>query len=287
MSAPVRVVTDSTCDIPADIAGELGITVVPLYLRVGDQTYRDGEDIDIATLKRERASDKDLRGTSAPSPGDFAQVYENLARGGNEIISLHLSSGYSGTYNSARLAQGYLKDKCRVVVLDSNTVSAGLGLLVMAAADAARKGNDLDEIESMVQGLIPRTHLFGRIDNLADILSGKRLHLTRWLIFSGQVAMRAGIRLAGELYDGGKIRRASIVPGERRALGKLKQWAEELSPVKEIAVAHALNPGKAEMLIGMLEGITDREHMRLMQMGCITTAYVGAGTVAIAVIQEN
>lgn len=283
----VRVVTDSTCDIPAGLARELDITVVPLYLRVGDRACRDGVDIDIETLHRELSRGGELPKTSAPSPGDFVSVYEKLAEQSGEIISIHLSPGYSGTYNSARLAQGYLKDKCRVEVMDSGSVSVGMGLIVIAAAQAAREGKNLDEIVSMMHSIIPRVHLFGKIGNLVHVIRGRRLHLTGWLIFSGKIAMKMHVKLAGELYGGGRIRRASIIPGERRTLKKLVRWAEGLSPVKEIAIAHSLNPAEAEMLIHNLEGVAGRERIMVTQLGCVTTTYGGAGTLAMAVMQRD
>jgi len=283
----VRVVTDSTCDIPAGLARELGITVVPLYLRLGEQTYRDGVDIDIETLHRELSRGGELPQTSSPSPGDFVGVYQELSEQSNEIISIHLSPGYSGTCNSARLAQGYLKDKCRVEVIDSGSVSAGMGLIVIAAAQAAREGKNLNEIVSMMHSTIPRTYLFGKIGSLAHVIRGRRLRLTGWLIFSGKIAMKMHIKLVGELYGGGRIRRASLIPGELRTLKKLVRWAEDLSPIKEIAIAHSLNPAEAEMLIHNLEGVASKEQIMVTQLGCVTTTYGGAGTLAMAVMQRE
>ena len=135
----VKVVTDSTCDLPPEIADLLDITIVPLYIQISGETYRDGVDISADRLCYELTHSKETPKTSAPSPGDFVTVYSNLAAESSQIISIHLSQDYSGTFNAATLAKSYLEDKCRVEVIDSNSVSIGLGLLVVTAAKAAQE----------------------------------------------------------------------------------------------------------------------------------------------------
>lgn len=223
----VKVVTDSSCDIPPEIARELSITIVPLYIQLGGKTYRDGIDLDIDGLYRELARGQEVPKTSMPSPGDFIKVYSALATKTDQIISIHLSSGYSGTCNVATLAKSYLADKCRVEVVDSNSVCAGLGLIVIAAAKAAREGKNLDQILDSVQQIIPRTHIFGKIEDFASLLKGKRFRLTRVLILLGKISMALHIKLLGEVYNGGKIRSPAFLIGRKMALNRLKRWAHK------------------------------------------------------------
>jgi len=283
-STMVKVVTDSSCDLPPQIVHSLDITIVPLYIQFGGKTYCDGVDISSDRLYHELAHSSEIPKTSAPSPGDFIKVYNNLAREANQIISIHLSQGYSATFNAAMLARSYMEDECRVEIIDSNSVSVGLGLLVIAAAKAAQEGKDLDQITDLVNHAIQRVHLFGKIDDLAHILKGRRIPLTRGLILLGKVATAMNVNPLGELYDGGKVRSPAFIFGQARALNRLKRWAESFAPVREIAIAHSTKPEEAEMLAQRLEPLFPRERILITRFGCVTSTYVGPGTLAIALL---
>ena len=280
----VKVVTDSTCDIPLEIARQFSITIVPLYIQIGAETYRDSVDLKADRVYHELVHGREIPKTSAPSPGDFVTVYNNLAAETDQIISIHLSPGYSGTYNVASLAKSYVGDKCRVEVIDSNSVSAGLGLVVIAAARAAQEGKDLGQILDIIHQIIPRSRMFGKVDNFAYIFKGRRFRLTGGLILLGKISMALGIKLLGEVYDGGKIRSPMIVIGQAMALNRLKRWAEGFPDVKEIAIAYSTAPDEAEMLAQRLEPLISREHILITRLGCATSTYVGPGTLAIALI---
>jgi len=280
----VKVVTDSTCDIPVEIARQLDITVVPLRIQIGNETYRDGIDINADRVYRELIHGRELPKTSAPSPGDFVTVYNDLAAETGEIVSIHLSPGYSGTCDVARLASSYIRDKCRVAVVDSNSVSVGLGLIVIAAARAAREGKNLEQILDIMHQVVPQTRLFGKVDSLVHILRGKRFRLTRWLVLSGKVGVALGVKLLGEVYDGGKIRSPKLVFGRATALNRLKWWAENFSSVTEIAIAYSATPDEAEMLVHRLEALIPREHILITRLGCATFTYGGPGTLVMALI---
>lgn len=282
--AVVKVVTDSTCDIPLEIARQLAITVVPLYIQIGDETYRDGIDLSADRVYHELVCNREALKTSAPSPGDFITVYNDLAAETDQIISIHLSSSYSGTYNVAKLAEGYIKDKCRVEVIDSDSVSVGLGLIVIAAARAAQEGKNLDQIVDIIHQVGPRSRMFGKVDNFAYVLKGKRFRLTRGLILSGKISMALGIKLLGEVYDGGKIRSPALVIGRAMALNRLKRWAANFPGVRKVAIAYSTMLDEAEMLAQRLEPLIPREHILITRLGCATSTYVGPGTLVMAFI---
>jgi len=281
----VKVVTDSTCDIPLEIARQLFITIVPLYIQIGAETYRDGIDIDADRVYHELVHGQEIPKTSVPSPGDFVTVYNNLAGETDQIISIHLSAGYSGTCGVARLARSYIAGKCRIEVIDSNAVSVGLGLTVIAAARAAKEGKNLDQIVEKVHQIIPGSRIFGKVDNFAYVLKGKRFRLTRGLTFLGKVSMTLGIKLLGEAYDGGKIRSPVLVIGRATALNRLRRWASRFSGVKEIAIAYSTMPGEAEMLAQHLKPLISKEHILITRLGCATSTYVGPGTLVMALIE--
>ncbi|MEA3442229.1 MAG: DegV family protein [Chloroflexota bacterium] len=280
----VKVVTDSSCDIPIELARRLGITIIPLYIQIGTETYRDGIDIGIDRLYYELAHAEGIPKTSAPSPGDFVKIYNDLAMETDQIISIHLSSKYSGTYNTARLAESYVRDKCRVELVDANSVSIGLGLVVITAAEAAQEGKSLDEVVEIVQQVIQRSRMFGKIDSLTQLLKGKRFHLTEGLIVLGKIGTALGIRLVGEVYDGGKIRSPVLAFGRTRAMNQLEHWIKKLAPVKKIAIAHSTNVDEAEILAERLKVLLSREQMLITRLGCLTSMYVGPGTLAVALI---
>jgi DegV family protein with EDD domain len=280
----VKIVTDSACDIPPEIARRLSITVVPLYIQIGDKTYRDGIDITADRVCHELVYNRELPKTSVPSPGDFVTAYNNLATETDQIISIHLSTGYSGTCDVARLATSYIRNKCRVEVIDSNSVSVGLGLIVMAAARAAQEGKNLNQIVDLIHQTIPRIGMFGKIDNLAYVLRGRRFRLTKGLILLGKVSMALGIKLLGEVYDGGKIRSPTYVIGRSMALNRLKRWAKKFPDMKEIAIAYSAASDEAEMLAERLEPLILREHILITKLGCVTSTYVGPGTLVMALV---
>lgn len=280
----VKVVTDSSCDIPPEIATKLSITIVPLCIELGGKTYRDGIDIDVDRVYHELAHGQETPKTSVPPPGDFIEVYNNLAAETDQIISIHLAPGYSGTYNAASLAKTYLDNSCRVEVIDSNSASVGLGLIAIAAAKAAQEGKDLDKIVDLVHQIISRTHIFGKCDSFPHILQGKRLHFTRVLILLGNISMALHMKMLGEIYDGGKVRSPAYVVGLKMALNQLKRWAKSFETLEELAIAYATTPHEAEMLAECLEPLFPRERMLITRLGCATSTYLGPGTLAMGLI---
>jgi len=280
----VKVVTDSTCDIPAEIARQLDITVVPLRIQLGNETYRDGAELTSDRVYHELVHGRELPKTSAPSPGDFVTVYNELAAETDEVVSIHLSPGYSGTCDAARLASSYVTDKCRVEVVDSKSVSVGLGLVAMAAARAAREGKNLEQIVDLMRQLVPRVHLFGKVDNFSYLFKGKRFRLSKGLVLLGRMSMSLGIKLLGEAYGDGRIRSPRLVIGRAMALNCLKRWAKDFCGVKEIAVAYSAMFGEAEMLAQRLEVLVPREHILISRLGCVTSTYIGPGTLVMALI---
>ena len=134
----VRVVTDSCSDITQEEAKRLGITVVPAYLRFGNEVYRDGVDIDSHEFYRRLTTNQVHPSTAAPSPGDFAKVYEEAARETNEIISIHVTKKHSAVCDAALLGKEIAERKgCRIEVVDSHGVTMWQGLVAIAAAKAA------------------------------------------------------------------------------------------------------------------------------------------------------
>ncbi len=171
----VKVVVDSTSDIPDQIARELGITVVPTYVVFGGKAYRDRLDISEDELYEKLVSDPVHPTTSVPSPQDFAYVYNRLAQETDAIVSIHPTSKASGVYNSALMGKELVKKKCRIEVIDSLLVAMSCGIIAIAAAKEANAGASLERVVGVAKKSIPRMHLLIMLDTLKYLVRGGRL----------------------------------------------------------------------------------------------------------------
>ena len=171
----VKIVTDSVSDIPPEVTRELGITIVPLHVRFGTEVYRDGVDLTADQFFDRLQHNKTLPMTSVPSPWDFAETYNKLAEDTDEILVVTLTSKLSGTYDVAKQSIGLVKKGCRIEIIDSQLAVMGQGLIVIAAAMAARLGANLDEVMGIVSGNIPRADFRAAFDTLEYLERGGRI----------------------------------------------------------------------------------------------------------------
>jgi DegV family protein with EDD domain len=278
----VKIVTDSSADIPAEIAKELDITVIPLYISFGDETFRDGVDITTDQFYDRLARTRSFPRTSIPSPGDIAGVYNRLARGTSQIVSIHLSPRYSGALNAATVARDYVPEGCTVNVVDSKSVSMGCGLVVMAAARAAKKGADLEQIMKVVDEAIRHTHIVGMIADIGYLLGGHRLSLPGWHLFLGKLGTLIRFKLVGKIYEAGKVRGIGMYFSEKKALEKLEQAVTEYASVDEIAVLHARKPEWAVEIAGRLAEAFPQTEIHVSRLSGVTGVHGGPRAVAIA-----
>ena len=172
---PVKIVTDSVADIPADVIAELGISIIPILLRFGEETYRDGIDITTDQFYERLVNSKIVPTTAVPSLDMFARTYARLAEETDEILVITLSSKLSGTYNSAIGAKDLTQKKCRVEVIDSETVALGLGLITVATTRVAQSGAKLDELTAFVRRAMNRSHFIVYFDTLEYLAKGGRI----------------------------------------------------------------------------------------------------------------
>ena len=190
----VAVVTDSTSDLPAEVAEDLGITIVPAQIQFGDKAYRDGVDMGNEEFyRRLRASDI-LPKTSPASLGTFRETYRRLSAQAESIISIHVASNLSATHDVARMASA--DSPCPVVVVDSQTASMACGLLAIIAAKAARGGASLSEVEGLVRKAVPHTITLAVFGTLEYLAKGGRIGRAQAFLGSA-LKMRASIN-AGE-----------------------------------------------------------------------------------------
>lgn len=168
----IRVVTDSTADLPADVVEGLGITVVPLLVLFGDEVYRDGIDLSSEEFFRRLALSRKLPTTSQPSVGAFQEAYRELSAETSEIVSIHISSRLSGTRRSAAEAASALGGWPHIEVVDSQSTSMGLGFQVMAAARTTRAGASLEEVVAVTHSVRRRHHWLALFETLEYLRRG-------------------------------------------------------------------------------------------------------------------
>src|SRR4030042_111334 len=162
----IKIVTDSCADIPPQLAKELGITVVPVYLRFGEEVFRGVVDMGQDEFYQRLIHGPIHPNTTAPAPQDFIDVYSELGKKADGILSIHVSSKLSGTYNSALLGKKAVGNACPIEIIDSEGVTMGLGQLVIEANKMAKSGKSLQQIAQEVRQMIPTIRVLGLLDTL-------------------------------------------------------------------------------------------------------------------------
>src|SRR5690242_2593938 len=174
--AGVRIVTDSSCDLTTEEAEGLGVDIVPLSIRFGDKEFTDRIDLSVEEFYRRLNEAVDLPETAAPAPGAFEQVFRRAAdNGADAVVCINLSSDLSATIQSAQNAARAIAGTIDVHVVDSRSITGGLGSQVIAAAEAARDGVDAVTIVTMVEDMATRTHVLGALDTLENLKKGGRI----------------------------------------------------------------------------------------------------------------
>lgn len=275
----VRIVTDSTSDIPAPLAQELGISVVPLSVIFGDEVYKEGIEITHDLFYDKLVRSKVMPTTSAPSVGDFLSVYEPLLKETDEIVSIHISSKLSATYNNACQAAKQLADQgVRIEVIDSLSVSFGLSFIAQAAARAASAGASVEEIREIAGRMIPRLRIFVVLDTLEYVRRGGRIGRAR--AFLGAVLKVKPILSfqEGEVHPEERVRTKAL------ALERLLQIATSYR-IKQAGIGYSTNPQDADDLKHRLEAMAPGVDVQIVRLGPVLGVHGGPGTLGIGVLE--
>ncbi len=276
----IQVITDSTSDIPRDIAEELDIRVVPVYVRFNDKVYRDGVDIQRDEFYRKLADSPYHPATSQPTPEDFAGAYNEYYGNVDGIISIHVSSKVSGTCNSAMIAKKMLGSQCPIEVVDSQFTSAGLALVAMAAARLVKAGKDLVAITAEVRRIISKVDIFGVFDTMKYLARSGRINKT--------IVTAANILDVKPLltFREGEIIRAGLVRSFSRGMDRLYKFVEGKKDIAEIIIVHSAIPEKAEQLKKRLAWLFPEEFIRTFQLGAGLGVHGGPGALLVG-LREN
>lgn len=271
---PVSVVTDSACDLPDEILDELGIRMVPLEIRFGDRVFVDRRDLTPAEFWRMCAEASELPSTAAPSPGDFEAAFRSAAsEGADAVVCVNLSGALSATIEAARAAARALAGELDVRVVDSRSVSMGLGMMVVEAARLAREGAGPDDVERHVSSLIARTEVYAALDTLENLRKGGRIGGAQAFLGSLlQIKPIIAVR-DGEVHAEARQRTRT------KALAYLADKVAEAEPVDNLAVMHA-DVADIDRFIGRLEEIHPGP-ITVGQIGAVIGAHAGPGTVGV------
>ncbi len=275
MASRIRVVTDSACDLPQAIVDELGISVVPLTIRIDGEEFIDRRDLTPAEFWTLCSTSPNLPETAAPAPGQFEQVYRDLAASGaTGIVTISLSAGLSATMQSAELAARSVSDVVAVVVVDSRTVTMGLGVLVMDCARLALTGASLSDVVARAEDLAQRTRVWGALDTLDNLKKGGRIGGAKALLASA-LAIKPIIEVVdGKVEQGGKQRTRS------KALAFLVTKLQSYGPVDNLAILQA-DCADVEQFRQMLQPHYQGEII-VGDIGPVVGSHTGRGTIGIA-----
>ncbi|MGN7414414.1 DegV family protein [Paenibacillus sp. SAF-068] len=280
MSHKVAIVTDSTADIPEEIIRKYGIHIVPLRVLFGEETYADGVDLTSEQFYEKLKRVSVLPTTSQPSPTDFMNVYQALLDENPDrpIVSIHLSSGMSGTYQSAMLGKSLLEREGDITVLDSKSASYGYGLMVVQAAELAEQGKPAVEIAAAIEGMQQSRKLFFLVDTLEYLQKGGRIGKA-----SAILGTLLNIKPILSIDEEGVIYAVEKVRGHKKAMARIIELFQKDLVGKRVnlAVGHTADPGSAIACAEQLRGHFTLNEVVYTNIGAVIGSHVGPGVIAI------
>ncbi|MCL2150505.1 MAG: DegV family protein [Dehalococcoidia bacterium] len=276
----VRIMTDSTADLPPALIKELEITVVPVYVNLHGRSYREGVDISLDDIYREMVDNDATVTTSQPAPADFAEAYRQLMKDADEILSINISTHLSSTCSSAIKAQELVDGQGRIEVIDSASVSMGTGLITIAAARLAQAGASLPHILDETKRAISHTHIWGLLDTLKYVLRSGRIGKAKALLGS-LLAIKPMITVKD-----GEINPAGMARTRQKGLDKLVANLESFADIDEVGIAHSTTPDEAQTLRQRLSTVLDIRRIHLSRLGPAVGTHTGPGTLVLTLREK-
>ena len=278
-----RIVTDSASDLSPELAQRWNITVIPCYVLVGDQTFRDGVDISADEFYSRLAANSRLPTTAQPSVADFQSVYQELLGQGHQVVSVHISGKLSGTINSAEQAKATMGDDNagRIQIVDSQLASIPLGLVAIRAAQLAEDSGSHTDIADQLRRETSLTQGFFVVDTLEYLRKGGRIGKAQ--AFVGSVL---NVKPILTIKDG------EAHPLERprnrdRALRRIVELASQHAPLRQLAVIYSTEPEQAEALRGRLSGLLNPEEVVTARFGPTLGTYLGPRALGVALTRAG
>jgi DegV family protein with EDD domain len=266
---PVRIVTDSSCDLTDAQVAEHGIEVVPLTIRFGNEELEDRTELTVEAFYEKLAAASMLPETAAPAPGKFEAAFRRQAEAGADgVVCINLSAGLSATMQSAQNAARALDGELDVRVIDSRSITSGLGTQVLLAAEAAASGASTDDVAALVEDLARRTHVVGALDTLDNLKKGGRV--------GGATALVGSLLSIKPIVDisTGTVEEAGKARTRRKALEVLRDKVAEAGAIEHLTVSHGFAPDVEDML-DLLAPLYPRDQIRVGHIGPVIGTHGG------------
>lgn len=277
----IHVVTDSGSDLPLEVQKRLGIRVVPLTVQFADEIFKDGEEISTTQFYERLQTGGVMPSTCQPSPADFARVFEEVAEPGDTIISVHISSKMSGTYQSAVLAGTMLDSSITVHNIDTKAASLGAGMVAIVAAEAIQAGLELDEVLATVQNTIEQLAVYFVVDTLEYLKKNGRIALAAAL-FGTLLNIKPVLTL-----DDGQVAPFEKIRGKSKALKRLQELLGEMKEAYpdqkfRVGISHSNSLEEANSLAKRLQEHPEVDGEILISfIGPTIGVHTGPGTIAL------
>ncbi len=273
----IKIITDSTADLPGELAKDFGIKVVPAYLRFGDTVYRDRINFTDDEFYEKMLDGAIYPVTEPAIPDDFANAYQEANREADGIISVHISSKISATCNAALMGKKMANVDCPIEVIDSQSISMGLGLLSIAAAEAVRSSKSFAEAVDEIRRMVPGLMMLGFFDSVKYLARGGRIN--RAAAFFGSVLNIKPMLTTknGEVEPAGHVNRRNT--GIRR----LYQFVNNTYDIEDAAVVYSTTHAEAQEVADYMKNIGSIKRVYLAKMGPIIGAHGGPGALLVAI----
>ncbi|MHB1090345.1 MAG: DegV family protein [Ilumatobacteraceae bacterium] len=271
----IRIVTDSACDLPSDLAQRHSIIIVPLSIRFGAEEFIDRQDLTTTQFWEKCAASPVLPETAAPSPGQFESVFRQIAaEGASGIVVISLSSELSATMQSAEVAAKSFVDIIPIRIIDSRSASMGQGITAVACAELAASGGTLTQVAELGVTLAGRAKLWGALDTLEALKKGGRIGGAKALLASA-LSIKPIIEITGgKVAEGGRQRTRS------KAIAFLLDKVRQAGPIQNLAVLHA-QCADIDVLLNGLRAIYSGDIV-VSDIGAVIGSHAGPGTIGIA-----
>ncbi len=274
----VKILTDSTGDLPPNVAERLGITVLPISIHLGQKTLRDGIDTNPADFIG-RLNHAPAPTTSPPTVKQFEEAFAELTQQSGQVVAIHVSSKLSKTYYNAKRAATPLLGRTKIVVIDSQLVTVGLGMLVTAAAEAAASGATLEQVVKLVRGMIPHIYIAFFAETLEYLERGGRIGKAQAMIGTMLNIKPLLILEEGELVPLEKVRTRA------KAIEKLVEFITEFTRIKRMVVLHGNTPDDVNTLLEQVNLILPDLDTSVDLYGPVSATHIGPGALGVVVYE--
>ena len=275
----VKILTDSTADLPPDVVERLGIAVLPMKVHIGQKTYRDGIDVTAKDFfaKTEHASTTPT--TTPPSPREFEGAFAELTKQTDEIVAIFVSSKLSQTFRLATRAAAPLLGRSKIVVIDSQLITVGLGMLVTAAAQLAADGGSLDDVVRLVRGLIPRIYIAFFVETLDYLEHGGRVGKAQALL-GGMLSIKPLL-----ILEEGEIVALEKVRTRQKAIEKLVEFITEFTHIERMVILHSTTLEDVDMLIEQINLVLPNLDISVDYYGPVMATHLGPNALGVVVYE--